>query len=323
MSIDSVSQFFAMASCDSSSAWDYDAILRMSGIEFPRVLLGDQEGLLRGDQHRVWIRWFLEGLVSPFGISKNGEFGRLDIFAIVLGKVNKIYQGIDLNRRRNLAERISEILYLEVERYRQPVARDYASVATKVALLSAATTPRCYICGFEFSTEAVDAFLKTPGRNPVQTPSLVDIFSPRGLKERDIKIEVEHVMPVAAGGHGQDNLRLACGWCNKYKSDRVSIYEATFVPPKTQKFNLGVYDLYELPNPFWTVRTLALRKRCQFLDGCDRTAENSQLVVALNDWRGSPNPTNISVYCLEHDPVAGYRMQHPDLVKKLWDERRV
>lgn len=143
-----------------------------------------------------------------------------------------------------------------------------------------------------------------------------------GIVERDEGIEIEHVVPVASGGSGQANLRLACGWCNKYKSNRISIYESSFLAPRTTKFRIGSYLLNELPVPFWTIRILALRGNCQHLAGCSNTAKTSQLFIALRDWTGSPNPTNLMVFCENHDPIRVDRMQSRTYVQKLWKEKK-
>lgn len=322
MSIDLVTDFVEKAPHDPASAWDYAAVKQMGGMNVPSTLLGDQEALLRGDQHRLWLKWFVEGLVSPFGAAIIPSVGRLDVFEAVLKRVDGLYPGIDGVRRKKLTETITNHVFAEVERVKNGAVRDFANASTRLSLIAAVTPPRCYICGFQFSSEARDAFLRIKGRNPVKTPSLIDVLRPRGLCERDIKIEIEHIVPVAAGGSGQSNLRLACGWCNKYKSDRVSIYEATFMAPRTRSFKIGPNALLELPNPFWTVRVLALRGRCQYVGGCTHTAADSELFISLSDWKGSPNPTNLSVYCGSHDPIATARLQNRANVERIWRERK-
>ncbi|RYY11687.1 MAG: hypothetical protein EON55_13750 [Alphaproteobacteria bacterium] len=125
-------------------------------------------------------------------------------------------------------------------------------------------------------------------------PLLVDVFRPR-LKLRDISIEVEHVVPVAGSGHGQ---------------------------PRVMRYAVGPHELHELPNPFWSIRILALRGRCQHQEGCARTAKDAELFLTLADWAGSPNPTNLLVHCEEHDPLVLYRMRDRAEVAALWAERQ-
>lgn len=304
-----------------ASSWDYESVTAMSSRSIPDIFLGDQQPILRGDQHRLWLRWFLEGLVSPLAVARNSALQRLDVFAAVFKRIDLIYPAIDQPRKQRLTERITDHLFAEVERLRTAVNRDYADKATRLALLAERNPPRCYICGFAFSQAAQDAFMRVKERDEVIVPRLVDVFRPR-LIERDVLIEIEHVVPVAVGGNGQDNLRLACGWCNKYKSSKVSLYEASHVPARIQGFQVGRHEIHELPHPFWTIRILALRSECRHPDGCDRTAQTAELFVSLVDWGGSPNPLNLTVFCQEHDPIAADRFQAHAKVDALWGERR-
>lgn len=323
MSIETVTAFIENTPYDMASAWNYDEVLALAGRGLPtESFLRDQEPLLKGDQHRLWMRWFLEGLVSPHRIATDPTIDRLDVLESAFKRVTSLYAGIDLDRRQKLAEAVTNHIFATVSLLRAAAKRDYADLATRHALVAAASPPRCYICGYAFSREALEAFLKVRGRAPISLPPLLDVFRPRGLVERDVKIEIEHVVPVAAGGTGKANLRLACGWCNKYKSDRVSIYEAPFMPPRTTSFHIGSHRLNELPSPFWVIRMLALRGKCQHVDGCNRTVANAELFVSLTDWTGSPNPTNLVVHCHEHDPICIDRMQSRVLVEKLWRERK-
>ncbi|WP_083354720.1 HNH endonuclease [Mesorhizobium sp. LCM 4577] len=321
MAIDDEIHFVAGTPIGPAGSWDYSAVTAMSLRSVPEIFLGDQQSILRGDQYRLWLRWFFEGLVSPLAIARNAALERLDVYAVVLKRIELLYPMVDSPRRRDLTEKITDHIFAEVERIRLSVARDFADKATKLALLAERTPPRCYICGFAFSKGAQDAFLRVKGREAVRLPKLVDVFRPR-LLDRDISIEIEHVVPVAAGGHGLDNLRLACGWCNKHKSSKVSLYEASHVPPKIPGFHVGAHQIHELPHPFWTIRILALRGQCRHSAGCDRTAKTAELFISLLDWQGSPNPMNLTVFCQEHDPIAADRFHAASKVAELWGERR-
>ncbi len=284
--------------------------------------MGDQGPLLRGDQYRLWLRWFLEGLVSPHRMAVDPKIGRLEVLELATKRINALYTTVELDRRKKLAEAVTNHIFATISHLRSAAQRDYATTATRHSLIAASTPPRCYICGYAFSQEAKDAFLRVKGRAAIKLPPLVDVFRPRGLIERDEKIEIEHVVPVAAGGSGQHNLRLACGWCNKHKSDRVSIYESSFMAPRTLSYRIGSHQLNELPNPFWVIRILALRGKCQHIGGCTRTVKDAELFVSLADWTGSPNPTNLVVYCEDHDPIQVDRKQSRVDIAKLWQERR-
>lgn len=321
MAIDDDIRFLTDVPTDPASSWDFDAVITMSGRSLPEIFLGDQQSILRGDQYRLWLRWFLESLLSPVAASRRESVERLNVFESVYKRVKGLYPGIDAMRQRSLTDVITDHLYADIERRRAKVGRDYALKVTKLELIAERTPPRCYICGFPFPKEAIDAFLQSPGADPVMVPTWVDVFRPR-LKQRDLSIEIEHVVPVALHGNGQDNLRLACGWCNKYKSSKVSLYEAGYVAPPVDSIRIGSHELHELPNPFWTIRILALRKRCQHPDGCSNTAKNAELFISLLDWGGSPNPMNLAVFCEDHDPIAPHRRQTHSSVEKVWKERK-
>lgn len=321
MSIESLTNFLENSTTDPADAWIYEAVKRLAGLQPPSYLLGEEEPLLKGDQHRLWLRWFIEGIASPQSFARDESAGRLEMLEVVVRRVRSLFPGADADRHKDLANRITDHLFAEVERLRTCAVRDYARAETRLSLIQEVVTPRCYLCGYEFTPEAIAAFLRVKGRNPIPTPIVLDVLRPRGLDERDQKIEIEHVVPVAAGGSGQDNLRLACGWCNKYKSSRVSIYEASFLPSRTEAFRLGPHRINELPHPFWSIRILALRGKCQHHEGCRATASEAELFVALRDWSGSPNPTNLAVYCATHDPIAALRKQPFAAVRDLWRAR--
>jgi len=322
VSIDILTTFIEKTPFDLASAWSFEAVTELASRSLPANVMGDQEPLLRGDQHRLWLRWFLEGMVSPQLIALNPSVGRLDILEMAMKRINSLYATIDLDRRKKLGEAVTDHIYATVSTLRIASQRDFATTATRHSLIATSSTPRCYICGYAFSQHARDAFLKVKGRSPSTLPSIVDVFRPRGLVERDEKIEIEHVVPVASGGSGQGNLRLACGWCNKHKSNRVSIYESSFMAPRTLTYRIGNHRLNELPNPFWVIRILALRGKCQHMEGCNKTAIDSELFVTLGDWSGSPNPTNLVVYCETHDPIRVDRFQSRTDIEKLWRERK-
>jgi hypothetical protein len=319
LAIDNDILFVATTPIGVASSWDYDAVKAMRPL--PEMFLGSQQPILQGDQYRLWLRWFLEGLVSPLAVSRNASLKRLDVLAAVHKRIELMYPSEDALSQRELTEKITDHLYEDVQRLRLDVNRDYADRAAKAALLAERDPPRCYICGFAFSKPAQDALLRKAMRDPVVLPKMVDVFRPRIIK-RDVSIEIEHVVPVAHGGHGRDNLRLACGWCNKYKSSKVSLYEASQVPSQVPGFRMGPHEIHELPHPFWTIRVLALRRRCQHRDGCVRTADDSEMLVSLLDWGGSPNPMNLAIYCEDHDPMKGQRFYGAADVAKLWGERR-
>jgi len=174
--------------------------------------------------------------------------------------------------------------------------------------------PRCWICGYCFSDWAVGRFVTQEEFAPPTLPLFIDYVTGHGAQERDLTIEIDHVVPVAAGGRNEDNLRIACGWCNSRKKDYVSIYDVGSAPKVFRHPNLGAISV---PQPFWIVRLLALRKRCESPTGCRNTNANSRLFVGSLNTAGAMNPTNLTVRCAEHDELRNYRLVPRTLFREL------
>jgi hypothetical protein len=179
-----------------------------------------------------------------------------------------------------------------------------------LALLDAAgNPPRCWICGYAFDQIAIDSFLISPRHHSLKT--FVDFMKPR-LLQRDYGIEVDHMVPFSQGGGGDANLAIACGWCNKTKGARLSLYDVQAQPAVFIHPRLGVTSL---PQPFWVVRILALRKRCEH-GSCHRQVSTSELTATPRNERGAMNPMNLMVTCLEHDRLGSDRLVHRKHVER-------
>ncbi|WP_088348097.1 MULTISPECIES: HNH endonuclease signature motif containing protein [Rhodomicrobium] len=305
---------------DSSSLWRMTDLVDMSSRPPPDAMLPRNEPMLRADAYAIWFRWFMEGLCNPLRYVEDETKTIIDVLADVLARVDALYSSEPQDERIAFAQKISQRIMLEVERHRQ-LKRVGASRAIKRDLVDAAgSEPRCWICGFKFSGQAVDRFLKKRKGIELDLPKFVDVLKPRGILSRDIRIEVDHIVPVAGGGGGKDNLALACGWCNKSKGARTSIYDADGRPPRSV-YALGSVVWHELPHPFWTVRILATRARCEHAGGCSATVKNAELFIAPGDARGAPNPSNLHIYCAEHDPYAAHRFFGREVAKRIWDDR--
>jgi len=173
---------------------------------------------------------------------------------------------------------------------------------------------RCYLCGYRFTPHAKDLFLR---RRKDQIPplKLVDFTRPRGLSYRHLRVELDHVIPVAEGGEtNEDNLRLACGWCNIVKSSLWSVYDAkSWAVGVIKHPSLG---LVTVPQPLWTLRLVAARARCEASEGCGARLVDHELFIAPHNPKGSLTPTNLRVVCGKHDPWAGHRLVSPALLAK-------
>lgn len=262
----------------------------------------------------------MEGLIAPGNFVADETKTYFHVHYATIRNVEAVYPEADANERVALADEIAKHVYDEVERRRE-IKRVLADKEAKRELLARNKHGRCYLCGFLFSEEAKLNLTRDRGRDPVPLPKLVDVLRPRGLNGRDVDIEVEHIVPVALGGKGAENLALSCGWCNKHKSSRISIYDAPLNASRSTFF-IGKRKLHELPEPFWMVRTLGMHRRCQHRDGCSATVETHEIFLSLRDWDGSPNPTNFKFYCSEHDPIAKDRFVTPATATNVWKERK-
>lgn len=322
MSIDSVVDFLNRASHDGKGGVSGSEMSSLGSSQVPQVFLGLEEGWLRGDQHRVWMRWFLDRMVSPYQFRSSNGVSRNDVLTVVAGRVRQMFPGAPGVTLRDLSNVATDHIFAEVVRLENARKRDRATPATRLSLI--AQSKRCYICGYEFPQEAIDRFSGKRGVAPPGLPGNVDIYMPRGLLEQDLRIDIEHVIPVAAGGHGQANLKLACGWCNRWKSAHGSIYD---VSTKTllakTAFKVGNVTQFELPHPYWLVRLLMMRRRCSHEYPCDNTPEVTAFAVAPVDVYGSPNPSNLAVYCSDHDPLASKRLKSRAEAAAIWDKKTV
>jgi hypothetical protein len=131
------------------------------------------------------------------------------------------------------------------------------------------------------------------------------------LRQRDYGIEVDHMVPFSQGGGGDDNLALACGWCNKTKGARLSLYDVQARPLEFRHPNLGITSV---PRPFWVVRIMALRRRCEY-GACERNVSNSEVTALPRNPCGAMNPMNLMVTCVEHDRLGADRLVHRKLLE--------
>ena len=319
MSLLGVTKYVGDTSHNPISLWKHDALLASSLVVPPDLILSRSDVILKSDVYSLWFRWFVEGLCNPLRYLDESKT-IVNVLADTKDRVDNMYASEPQDEREALAKNIATHVMAEVQRRRQ-LKRVNASLIQKRELVDVANgKPRCWMCGFEFSQTTIDRFLRKENSTVSSLPQFVDILRPRGLYIRDVCIEVEHIVPVASGGGGLDNLALACGWCNKSKGVRNSIYDADARAPRAT-FRLGTHTWHELPHPFWVVRLLAVRRRCEHVSGCLATVENAELFIAPTDHRGSPNPINLHVFCSNHDPYSGSRFYGREEARKIWKER--
>ena len=320
MALENVNRFIKPDIANSNRHWSLEDLHMLASQRLPDLITDRNDLILRADVNSLWLRWFIEGFCSPLRYVDDKTKGEAHVLVDVTKRVDELFSPEPAPRRQTFAKQIAERVMEEVTRQRG-LKRDFATTKIKKDLIAVSATPRCWMCGFAFPEEAIGAFLKKPGTGLLQLPKIVDILRPRGLNKRDISIEVEHITPVASGGSGVDNLALACGWCNRYKGAKSLIYDASFRAPRSP-YILGGHKLNELPHPFWTIRILAVRRTCEHIGGCDARADTHEMFIAPVNCLGSPNPSNLQVFCGEHDPHRLDRFVSSAEARKVWDERQ-
>lgn len=292
-----------LAYADPATHWSVSGVAGIASRLIPDRLLGLQQKVLKGDINALWVRWFVEAIVEPSG-GQEATFAQLYVTAS--DRLKQLFGDIPSDERRRLACTLVSAVRNNAER-RSRAERRVFSVDEKREMLGRYDyEPRCWVCGYKFAELEVRRFLGGgESGEEMRPPLFVDYWVPRGINNRDLRIEIDHVVPVSVGGgDGDSNLRLACGWCNRYKSARLSLYDGATTRKAISHPQLGKT---EVPQPFWVVRFLALRGRCEWAEGCSQTTENSMLTVAPRFPRGGPNPVNAWVCCDTHDPIRTYR----------------
>ena len=310
-------RFLARSVAAGLSGWDNRELWEFGSLVAPDAVLGDHGTLLRADINARWASWFVECLVDPERYA-GGRSTKVGAYADVLAVVERHFGSYSARELEEVARVATDAVWEIVKRREASAERSRLSWEDRSLLLDIAGSPaRCWICGEAFPKAAIENFRGGTVRN-VSLPDFVDIFKPRGLSQRDLAVEVDHVVPHSQGGGDSDNLRLACGWCNRHKSARTSIYDVRGPSSGTRR---RVFRGVSVPEPFWTIRMLGVIRRCEHRDGCDRSVDDSPLTVYPAFEKGAMNPVNLLVTCREHDPYGGQRRQPRSVAARVWRRR--
>lgn len=274
--------------------WDPLSLAHQSNFVTPDDIFLGGTSLLRNDINLQWLAWFCESLCNLDECASTSDIYK--IFSLVRrGLIH-----VDIKESDplffNLCHLISKFMHNRIDcingRLRLRIKKQL-----KIDLIESSNgRPRCWICNSLFSHEAINLFLGKDGK--ISLPEMVDYMMPRGLIERDLKIEVEHKLPFSKGGgdiDNLDNIALSCGWCNRYKSNYISIYD---VGRNLKSYKNGSYVGYSIPEPYWIIRKLALENKCSHI-GCFCNRKN-KLYIDLINPRGAANPINLKVVCKLH-----------------------
>lgn len=311
MEFEEVSRFLKISSHQLSSCWEFSDLINIAQTEIPASIMSDRSSLLRADAKILWTQWFLEAICDPeVFVSSNQYYPH--ILKVVKGQVSHLFPRATINQQRELTAQISTLIDQEIER-RSGRNRPVITIAKKRTIWDlSGPDQRCWICGYKFTDWAKRRFLEEE-KVKLSLPRFVDFIKPIGLLARDISIELDHVIPFSRGGLEDENLRLACGWCNARKGSKISVYD---VDSKPRKFFHPKLGNITVPNGFWTVRLLALRNKCEHPGGCTKTTDVEELTITPNNLTGALNPTNLRVTCLEHDPLGSSRLVSRNFLQK-------
>ena len=306
MELSHIADFLGGSLGSKKGHWSSDGVSDIASRSVPDGLLGIRSGILKADVNLVWARWFAESLCGPSCVQKARE-GYAYLLSAVRVQVDQRF-GEYSNEERNGLSKVMARFVLE-EANQLQFKRKVLTRNERLLLLDlAGGEPRCWVCGYKFERLAIDNFLG--GFRPSLLKTYVDFMKPR-LTARDYLIEVDHIDPFAEGGGGDANLAIACGWCNKTKGARRSLYDVRTSPLLFKHPNLG---LKSVPHPFWVVRMLAIRGRCEE-PSCGRKVTDFELTAQARNPEGAVNPMNIMITCPIHDRYADARLVERNLVE--------
>lgn len=308
-----ISNFYRVLETTFSMRWSEDNLREIAQLVVPTGLLGKNEWILRADHSLTAGRWFLEGLVDLNQyVHSAGNIGHL--MQDVSSSLRELAPAVPSDEIQAAARQLAAYGWREVKARRNAERMRIDKDLRQVVWFRDEPVQRCYLCGYRFSPDARDLFLRRT-KESLSPARLVDFTRPRGTNPRHLSVELDHVVPVVEGGTtDEDNLRLACGWCNIAKSSLWSFYDA-------KAWSAGAINHPSLghitvPQPFWVMRIVATRARCEAPDGCPARLETDELFVAPRSKRGALTPTNLMVVCRKHDPWIGHRLVSPSLLSR-------
>lgn len=303
MNFNVLNSFFSQCINGFNNAWYPSDFAPLSNIQAPDLVFSGDDSI-KTDVLLRWASWFFQSmcLIDSFDeLSKPQIISRvrdgISCFGVSLSqpdkdKISILIANFLYNQSKNSLERKRQKL---TERKRQEIIAVKSGVNKVVS---------CWVCGHRFDDDVVQRFLISRKVKPA-LPDFVDVLTPRGLVDRDLDIEVEHKIPFSKGGGDLDdinNIDISCGWCNKGKSNYLSIYDANSKPKIY--FNKDVNFKISVPQPYWAIRKLAYNNKCSH----PNCVNENGLRISLINLKGAATPLNIKVVCKEHDDLRDIRL---------------
>ncbi|MFC5382117.1 HNH endonuclease [Aquipuribacter nitratireducens] len=296
-----------------TTAWSRDALTTLAAQFVPGDALGSLGWLLRADAASTWARWYVEGMADIGRYVRDQELGLAHLYADLRSTLRAEHPLFPSDELAELSRVVASLAWKEVLHRRRGRRLRLTPREREEIWFRSEPGAHCYLCGYKFRPDAKGRFLRRADSRHADPPMLVDCVRPRGRVARDLDAEIDHVRPVAGGGDTErDNLRLACGWCNRVKSRYMALYDAPAWSPTT--FLHPRLGLISLPQPLWIVRIVGVRGRCEAPLGCSAKLADAELFVAPRRLEGALNPTNAAVYCSEHDPWGHVRFVGPGIL---------
>lgn len=294
MNATELQRFLDNALGERANCWQQGGVNALGALSAPDSLFGAYPSLFRGDVHRLWAEWFLGACVDVDRLARDASSYPLIYKTVRDYCVQAAQPAFAAEELAKVLARLAneEACRLRVQQKRPSISRGDRQLMVDLA----DGQPRCWICGYKFRDEAIDNFLECKQTHSIPAPRIVDLFKPIGLKPRDMGVEVDHVLPLSKGGSDGDNLRMACGWCNRHKSNHASLYDVGGGDRPASA--AGTY--YSLPQPLWVVRMLAHTGRSE-LSGT--SSNEAELTVTLRRAGGKATPPNLRVVTCEESPI--------------------
>ncbi len=293
MRASSIQKFMQAALVDPIACWQAHGLQQIGDLQVPDDMYGNRSWMFRGDIHRLWAEWFLGACVDIVRLKeKNATYPYLysEIYDYFVAEFGPTESAI------TLAREIASLANYKLDQMRNSDPRKVLNERERQALVDLEDgKPRCWVCGYAFSDEAISNFIHRSSHK-IPLRRLVDVMTLKGLIEKDLRIEVDHVFPFSKGGsHDGANLKLACGWCNRYKSDYTSIYE---VPGHARKIKTLAGKYFSVPQPFWVVRILALASNVE-----QPFAKDCEFTVTWKNINAKATPPNLKIVPYSELPV--------------------
>lgn len=313
MEFEEISSFLSATADKLEACWNLQELSSIANQRVPDLVMNGRGALLRADIHILWTQWFIESICSPELYADSAKSYPHIVEAVQKRSVS-VFPKIPEHERKKLIKYIARLIHKEVQR-RKIRKRFPLSLETKKLLWDiAGPEPRCWICGYKFTKWAENKFLEYGSDPNPPLPRFIDYVTLHGLIPRDISVEVDHAIPFSRGGKEEDNLRLSCGWCNLHKGDRISIYDVAVQPRIVKHPKFGRQSV---PHPFWTVRLLSVRGKCEYEGGCNNTVRSEQLSVVYRHPEGAMNPTNLQLVCPDHDFLGSNRLVNRKVAEQM------